>query len=257
MQAQDKVVQYLYETHALEASLVQTLTAHIAITPRGDYRRLLERHLDETQGQVGRLQERLGELGESKNPVAVAYGLLQTAAGQLVAIGKAPLDLVRGTSGEEKLLKNAKDEAASEALEIATYDALAVLAEELGDPKTATLAREHRTQEEVFLSALREQITALTRAVVAADVEGEVSYDPSTTGAADAVRSATRGAKRTAARDEQRRALRRDLAVDAHRAGEHATCRGSMTKFVRATVFLHTTATGSRPLPLWSSSPWT
>ena len=188
--SRDKVLQYLEEAHGTEASLFSTLTAHIAMTPRGEYRDLLERHRAETRAQAQRIQGRLTELGSSKSLVHVAYGLATTAAGQAVSLALAPLNLVRGTGGEEKLLKNAKDEAASEMLEIATYDALEALAEAVGDEKTAVLAREHRTQEEVFLRQLREIIPTLAEAVVAAEVEGNPSFDVSKTGAADAARAA-------------------------------------------------------------------
>lgn len=219
MQAQDKVVQELHEAHALEEALASTLTAHIAVTPRGEYRDLLERHLGETRDQAARLQERLSDLGASQNPIAVAYGLLQTAAGQLFALGKTPLDLLRGTSPDDKLLKNAKDEIASEAYEIATYDGLEALANEVGDAKTATLAREHRTQEEVFLKELREMIPRLTEAVVRTDIEGESTFDPSTIGAADAARDAVREVK---TRAKKVRAEAEETAGEAAAAGRAA-----------------------------------
>lgn len=188
--AADKVLQYLEEAHALEAGLASTLTAHAAMTPRGDYRDLIERHRDETRAQVERIQSRLVELGQSQSLAHVVYGAAQTALGQTTALALAPLNVLRGTGGEEKLLKNAKDEVASEALEIATYDALEALADAVGDEKTAVLAREHRTQEELFMKHLREVIPALTHDVLAADVEGDPSFDISTIGAADAARSA-------------------------------------------------------------------
>jgi ferritin-like metal-binding protein YciE len=188
MTSEQKIVQYLNEAHALEAALVQTLTAHIAMTPEGPYRDLLERHLDETRAQAERILGRLSDLGESRNPLELIYGIAQTAIGQVIAAGKFPLDLIRGTGGEEKLLKNARDEAASEALEIATYDSLEAFATAAGDDKTAVLAREHRTQEEVFLADLREMIGELSRAVHAAEVDGDPSYELSTTGAAQAVK---------------------------------------------------------------------
>ncbi len=188
--ARDKVLQYLEEAHATEAALFSILTAHIAMTPRGEYRDLLERHRTETRAQAQRLQQRLTELGASKSLVVQAYGLAQTAVGQTVSLALAPLNLLRGTGGEEKLLKNAKDEASSEMLEIVTYDAIEALAEAVGDEKTAVLAREHRTQEEIFLRQLREVIPDLAQAVVAAEVEGEPSFDVTKTGAADAARAA-------------------------------------------------------------------
>lgn len=196
----EKLLQHLNEAHALEAGLVQTLTAHIAVTPAGPYRDLLERHLRETRAQTTRLEERLGELGVTKSPIQAVVGIAETVIGQLIPAAKLPWDLLRGSTGEEKLFKNAKDEAASEALEIATYDGLEAVAHALGDEKTATLAREHRTQEEVFLKDLRELIPALATDVIDAQVKGEPSYDPGTTGAADAAKQATKKAKETAGR---------------------------------------------------------
>jgi ferritin-like metal-binding protein YciE len=154
----EKLLRYLTEAHAMEAGLVSTLAAHLAITPRGSYHELLERHLGETAAHRDRLQERVRQLGAGQSSLEAVYGLAQLLAGQALSLGKLPLDLLRGSSAEEKLLKNAKDEAASEALEIATYDAIEAFALALDDPKTATLAREHRAQEEIFLAQLRCQI---------------------------------------------------------------------------------------------------
>jgi len=193
----DKVLQYLEELHALETHLVSTLTAHIAMTPRSEYRDLLERHRYETRTQVQRIEQRRTELGRSSSLLHVVYGTAQDAIGQGISLVLAPLNLIRGTGGEEKLLKNAKDEAASEALEIASYDALEAVAEAVGDAKTAVLAREHRRQEETFLDDLRELIPGLATDVIDAEVEGRTHYDPMTTGAADAVRRATQKAKGT------------------------------------------------------------
>jgi len=160
-QAEQKVVQYLNEAHATEGALVRDLQAQIAMTPAGSYRSALEKHLDETRSHAERIQTRLGELDASANPILAGIGLVETAIGQTVAFWKAPLNLVRGTGGEEKLLKNAKDECATEALEIATYDALETVAKAAGDNPTARLAREHRAQEERMLSDLRAVIARL------------------------------------------------------------------------------------------------
>ena len=192
MNSEQKIVQYLTEAHAMEAALVQTLTAHIAITPRSPYRELLERHLGETRRQATAIQRRLEELGVGRNPLQVAVGAAEAVVGQALALGKAPLDLLRGSSPEEKLLKNARDEATSEMLEIASYDALEALADEVGDEGTAALAREHRAEEERILRELRELIPGLARDVVSAELRGQSSYDVGATGAADAVRAATR-----------------------------------------------------------------
>jgi hypothetical protein len=108
----------------------------------------------------------------------------------VIALSKSPLDILRGHGGDEKLLKNAKDECATEALEIATYDALETLADELGDAETAELAARHRADEEHMLDALRELLPNLTRAAAASRTGGKGEFRVSETGAADAVRDA-------------------------------------------------------------------
>src|SRR4051794_29489138 len=236
MTAQDKLLQYLSEAHALEGALVQTLTVHIAVTPDGAYRDLLERHLRETRDHAQAIEQRLGELGVTRNPFALGLGILETVIGQAVAFGKAPLDLVRGSGGEEKLLKNAKDEMASEALEIATYDGIEALAEVLGDTKTADLARRHRAQEERMLQRLRELIPSLTEAVVASDVLGIDTYDVSTTGAADAARAVARGARDKAGDAAQ--------AVEDSASGARSTARRTATR-ARGTARRATSGSGS------------
>ena len=127
---------------------------------------------------------------------------MESVVGQALALGKAPFDLLRGSGGEEKVLKNAKDASASEALEIATYTAIERLAAAVGDDETATLAASIRADEEKMLERVLREIPKLTDAVVRADVEGKPSFDASTTGAADAARDTARAtgarAKRSA-----------------------------------------------------------
>jgi ferritin-like metal-binding protein YciE len=185
---QQKVVQYLNEAEANERALVRVLQSQIAMTPRGPYRSALETHLDETRGHADRVATRRRDLGQGGNPLGAVVGVVESAVGQAFALTKTPFDLVRGSGGEEKVLKNAKDACASEALEIATYTAIERLAQRLGDDETARLAASIRGDEEKMLERIVREIPKLTDAVVGADVEGDPSYDVTTTGAADAVR---------------------------------------------------------------------
>jgi ferritin-like metal-binding protein YciE len=191
-QSKQKVVQYLNEAHATEAGLVRVLQSQIAMTPRGSYRSELERHLAETREHAERVQARLGELGAGGNPAQVAVGFVESAIGQTLALWKAPLDLLRGAGGEEKVLKNAKDACATEALEIATYTALEQLARSVGDETTARLAASIRGDEERMLQRVQRELPRLAAAVVGAEVDGNPAYDLGKTGAADAVRAPAR-----------------------------------------------------------------
>ncbi len=206
-QADTKVSQYLNEAQATEQALIQTLRAHIAMTPAGSYREALEEHLTETREHSRLVQDRLGSIASGVNLARVAVwtaelgiGLAESVTGRMLAIWKAPIDLMRGRSGEEKLLKNAKDECASEALEIATYEALQRVAEAVGDEETAELARRIRADEERMLARLRQEITKLADAVVGAEVEGRPTYRIDRTGAADAARRAVRTTRRAGRR---------------------------------------------------------
>ena len=195
--SEKKVLQYLGEAHASEQALVRVLQAQIAMTPRGTYRTALEQHLTQTRGHAARVGERMRELGDGRNPLAVAVGAVGTVAGQALALAKTPVDLLRGSGGEEKVLKNAKDAYASEALEIATYTAIEHLAGVVGDDTTARLAASIRADEEKMLARVLREIPKLTDAVVGADVDGKPSFDVTKTGAADALRDAGETAKDT------------------------------------------------------------
>ena len=197
-QSEKKVVQYLNEAHATEVGLLRVLQSQIAMTPRGSYRSGLEKHLKETRDHAERVQKRLSDLGFGNNPFQAGAGAAGGVLSQVVAFAKTPLDLVRGNGGEEKVLKNAKDACATEALEIATYTALERLARSVGDTQTADLAASIRSDEQKMLDRLLGEIPKLTDAVVGAEVEGNGSYDVSKTGAADAARGAGQTAKETA-----------------------------------------------------------
>jgi ferritin-like metal-binding protein YciE len=201
--SEQKVMQYLNEAHATEVALMRVLQSQIAMTPRGGYRCALEGHLAQTRDHAERVRTRLGELGQGRNPLQMLGGVAQGVAGQAIALAKTPLDLVRGSGGEEKVLKNAKDACATEALEIATYTALERLARSAGDEKTAKLAGAIRADEERMLARILREIPQLTGAVVDADVEGDPSYDVAQTGAADGARSIAKSARKTAAQTKR------------------------------------------------------
>src|SRR5436853_5807430 len=196
---QQKVIQYLGEAHQTEMALTRVLQSQIAMTPRGSYRSALESHLQETRDHAERVQARLLELGDGGgNPLTAGLGFVGGVLGQALAFGKTPFDLLRGSGGEEKVLKNAKDASASEALEIATYTALQRLAERAGDRQTAELAASILADEQKMLERVLREIPKLTDAVFRADVKDNGSYDVATTGAGESARAAGEATKRAA-----------------------------------------------------------
>ena len=205
-----KLIQYLAEAHASEVGMTRALGAQILLAPRGSYRRTLESHQKETRDHARRVQERLRALGGGGDPIGAVVHLAETALSQVLAVGKVPLELVRGSGGEEKVLKDAKDACASEALEIATYTAIEHTARTLGDEATARLAASIRAEEERALSRLLKEIPRLADAVIEVDVEGNPSYELGETGAADRVRDLADGARETvqAVQSQGRKAAR-------------------------------------------------
>ncbi len=165
MDSKTHVIKLLDEAHAMEAALVSNLIAHRAMTTEPAYRKILDRHLEETKNQVVAIDKRRADLGSDggRGLVSATVGIARDAVGQVLVLSKGPLDVIRTTNQTERMLKNAKDECATEALEIATYDGLEAAAIAAGDTKTTKLAVEHRRQEERMLADLRTQVALLAK----------------------------------------------------------------------------------------------
>jgi ferritin-like metal-binding protein YciE len=215
MNATQKMAQYLGEALATEHALVRVLQSQIAMTPEGSYRSGLEKHLDETRRHAERVGKRLSALDGDSTPLQMVVGFWEDVLGQTVALAKTPFDLLRGSGGEEKVLKNAKDAAATEALEIATYTAIERLARSVGDDETADLAHSILADEERMLARVLREIPKLTDAVVRSELKNDPSYDVTRTGAADAVRTVRARSSRAAAKtnDATRRTARKTRKV--------------------------------------------
>ena len=172
-----KLVQYLNEANAKEKELEAALTAHIGMSEmaeRKPYKKKLQEHLRETKNHSKALERRIKKLGGAgsvtETVVATAAKTAGNLRGQAVSAAKGPLHMVRGTSPDEKLLKNAKTEYWNEHEEIATYMAIETLAEEVGDSETAKLARDIRRDEEKMARYLERLIPTLTKAVVKTEI---------------------------------------------------------------------------------------
>jgi ferritin-like metal-binding protein YciE len=158
-----KLIQYLSEAYGKERELETSLEAHIAMTTKAPYKKRLKQHLRETKAHAKGVERRIKKLGGGGQ-------LKQTAVGKAMAAAKGPLHMIRGSGEQEKMLKNAKTEYFNEHEEIATYLAIEVLAERVGDRDTAKLAKGIRREEERMAKFLEGQIKSLTGAVVTAEV---------------------------------------------------------------------------------------
>ena len=191
-----KLVQYLSEAYGKERELETALQAHIAMTTRAPYKKRLKQHLRETKGHAKAVERRIKKLGGGGQ-------LAQTAIGKAMAAAKGPLHAVRGGGEQERMLKNAKTEYFNEHEEVATYLAIEVLAERVGDRETAKLARGIRREEERMAKFLEGQIKSLTGAVVSEDVPAKQRKASSNSGkrakrSASGKRSKPKSSKRAA-----------------------------------------------------------
>jgi ferritin-like metal-binding protein YciE len=173
-----KVAQYLNEAYGLEKRLETALEAHIAMTTQAAYKKRLRQHLSETRRHGREVGKRIKELGgtpttvDTPGPsqVAEAAQAVLSGAHRAAALAQGPWHALRGTGEQEKQLKNAKAEYASESEEIATYTAIETLAEAVGDKETRQLARAIRREEERMRAYLEKQIPRLTKALAKAEI---------------------------------------------------------------------------------------
>lgn len=176
--ADAKLVQYLNEAFGLEKRLETALEADIAMTTRPAYKKRLREHLSETKRHAREVRKRIKTLGgepstfDAPGPSAVA-GVAQAVLGgaqKASALAQGPWHAIRGTGEQERQLRNAKTEYASEAEEIATYAALETLAGVLGDRDTEKLARTISRDEQRMQSYLGKEIVRLTKAVASEEI---------------------------------------------------------------------------------------
>src|SRR4051794_28310524 len=164
-----KLIQYLNEAYGKEKELETSLEAHIAMTTRAPYKKRLQQHLKETKGHSRQLEKRIKQIG-GRDAVSELASVVANAASRAAALAKGPLHAIRGTSEQEKMLKNAKTEYWNEFEEIANYTAIETLAESVGDKETAKMARAIRREEERMAKFLDRQIPTLTKAVAQQEI---------------------------------------------------------------------------------------
>jgi ferritin-like metal-binding protein YciE len=169
-----KLIQYLNEAHVKERQLEQALQAHIAMTEIANYRKRLQQHLTETKRHAREVERRIKQLGGEAEGIG---GVVQGAAGRVqevaargAALAQGQVHMLRGTSEQEKMLKNAKTEFQSEAEEIGTYTSIETLAKVVGDRETEQLAKAILREEKRMAGFLEKLIPRLTQAVAKAEI---------------------------------------------------------------------------------------
>jgi|SRR5665213_794552 len=215
-----KLIQYLNEAYGTEKRLETALEAHIAMTVRPAYKKRLKEHLTETKRHARVVQQRIKKLGgkveivsaPGPEPITTAAQAVLAGAQKTMALAQGPLHALRGTGEDEKQLKNAKSEYASEAEEIATYIAIETLAETLGDKDTLQAVRAIRREEERMQAFLAKEIPRLTKAVAKAEIPAAERSPRKRKAAprrpAPPTRAARTGARKSAPRVQKRKTVK-------------------------------------------------
>ncbi|WP_369387394.1 hypothetical protein AB5J72_07085 [Streptomyces sp. CG1] len=197
--ATDMLVQALREVREAEAALADRFRAHIAVTPAGEYREILERRMGDARGHVYLLDERLNSL----NP----RGLVQTVAGNVLRFtgqaARLSLETARavpnalwgrGTATEQQMLRNTQDEYAVTAFGVAICRAAERISEKAEDGISSVLLRSIRRDGEETLEEIGNSLEQHAEAAVVA------SGSPAIGGAARAVREWSRWLRESAER---------------------------------------------------------
>jgi ferritin-like metal-binding protein YciE len=188
----DTLVQYLREARATENGLIRVLSVHVAATPVGEHRARLEAHLDETRRHERLVARRLAQLDQDADPfrqvlslaaapLGLGLGLARGATRAMLSVVGAPLSIFRGDGAPDadRVLRNIRAEAASEALEVATYTAIERLAAAEGDEETAALAARIREEEERMLAYLERAAGSFAEELADPRISDFVSREPS------------------------------------------------------------------------------
>jgi ferritin-like metal-binding protein YciE len=162
-----KLIQYLNDAYGKERQLETDLQAHIGMTTKAAYKKRLQQHLQETKRHAREVERRIKRLG---GDTGGAVHAAVSVASKGMAVARGPLHMVRGTSEQEMLLKNAQTEYSEEHHEIATYTTIEALADSVGDRETAQLARAIRRDEDRMARYLERLIPQLTKAVARAEI---------------------------------------------------------------------------------------
>lgn len=180
--ARDAVlVKFLNEAYGKEKQLETSLQALIArATPtHKTLKKGLQDHLRVTKNQARELQKRIRALGgkaeagpDLPGPDALteAGSKVTSAANKALAAAKGPVQMLRGTSEADNMLRNVRDAFWNEAEEIGHYSVIEQVATKLNDRETVALAKRFRKEEERFQSFLERQIKTLVGQVVQEEV---------------------------------------------------------------------------------------
>ncbi len=137
---------WLNDAHAMEQGIVEALEAQLTLAEDHPMvKQGIQRHLEATKEHAESVKGCLEQLGES--PSKLKTGMAE--------VGEKVRGMVMGAA-EDKLVKAALNDYATEHMEIAAYQLLERVAKRAGDEETAEVARLNRADEEAMARKLDE-----------------------------------------------------------------------------------------------------
>jgi ferritin-like metal-binding protein YciE len=147
-EARELLITALRNAHGLEQQAIEMLERNVERLEHYDQlRSRLARHLEESREQQAMVAQALSQLGASPSTIKdTVMGFTQNVQAMMHA------------AADDEVLKNSMTGYAFEHFEIASYTALAVMADAAGEPQIATLARQICRQEQDMADWLFEHL---------------------------------------------------------------------------------------------------
>jgi ferritin-like metal-binding protein YciE len=137
--ARERIVRYLQDAHAAEVGIKEALEGFVDDTDDANIRQVFQQHIQLTQSQADRLEQRLRAYNETPSGGKGFFNSLMAKMGELM----------HGAHDEfDKNTQNLIKAYAAEHLERGMYESLIAYASAVGDMETAQLARQIQMEEE-------------------------------------------------------------------------------------------------------------
>ena len=163
--SKDIFITGLRNAHAMENQALSIMKPQVArIENYPDVARRLELHIEETEGQIERLEQVLEGFGEQRSSLK---DLALSLGGAMAALGHS--------IAPDEIVKNSFANFAFENYEIAAYKSLLTLARQVGDQRSVDLLSASLAEEEAMAEWLDQNIEVVTLQYASLRESGETA----------------------------------------------------------------------------------
>lgn len=156
MAQNDMILTWLKDAYAMETALIETLERRVDDAEgHSTLQHRAKQHLDETRGHAEVIMKRIEELGGETSSLRSG---LSKMSGMLQGMGTS--------AAGDPLVKNNLIDYSMEQFEIASYKALIVAAQEVGDQETAQICQKILEDEEEMAKFLEDNLPMVVQETV-------------------------------------------------------------------------------------------